>query len=376
MIKVLNIISDSNIGGAGKVLLNFMEKTDRSTFDHTVIVPEKAQLTPKLKSLDLTVVEMAHIGEKSLSLKAIGAFKQEFERFCPNLIHTHASLSARIAARQWGKCAIIHTRHSAYPQGRIKTSFPVKNVLGFINNRYSDVIIAVSPATCENLTDTGTNPNKIITMLNGVQPLKRLSDAERNAGRSSLGIAKGDFVCSIIARLVPEKGHSYVIQAAQMLRDLPVRFIIAGSGPGEQELRDYASALGLDSCIFTGFVDDVTLINNISDLQLNASYGTEASSLSLLEGFSLGNPAVVSDFGGNPYHIDEGKNGNIVPKCDANALAKAIRKLYEEPETLARMSKAAEDSYKNRFTAEIMTANIEDVYHKTLAQYYPTDSQR
>ncbi len=39
---------------------------------------------------------------------------------------------------------------------------------------------------------------------------------------------------------------------------------------------------------------------NITDIQVNASYGTEATSLSLLEGMSLGIPAVVSDFEGIP----------------------------------------------------------------------------
>jgi len=39
LIKVLNIITDANIGGAGNVLLNFMRKTNRAEFEHTVIVP-------------------------------------------------------------------------------------------------------------------------------------------------------------------------------------------------------------------------------------------------------------------------------------------------------------------------------------------------
>ena len=39
---------------------------------------------------------------------------------------------------------------------------------------------------------------------------------------------------------------------------------------------------------------------SITDVQANASFGTEATSLALLEGMSLGIPAVVSDFGGNP----------------------------------------------------------------------------
>jgi glycosyltransferase involved in cell wall biosynthesis len=54
-------------------------------------------------------------------------------------------------------------------------------------------------------------------------------------------------------------------------------------------------------------VSEIYKIENIMDLQINASYGTEATSLSLLEGMCLGVPAVVSDFGGNPYVIEDGK---------------------------------------------------------------------
>lgn len=86
--------------------------------------------------------------------------------------------------------------------------------------------------------------------------------------------------------------------------------------------------LGIDDNLcFAGFVEDVTPLMNITDIQVNASYGTEATSLSLLEGMSLGIPAVVSDFGGNPGVITDGENGLITPQKDADALADALIRL-------------------------------------------------
>ena len=49
---------------------------------------------------------------------------------------------------------------------------------------------------------------------------------------------------------------------------------------------------------------------NITDINVNCSIGTETSSLALSEGMSLGVPAVVSDFGGNPM-IRDGRNGFV-----------------------------------------------------------------
>ena len=40
MIKVLNIISDTNIGGAGRYLLNFLKYYDRSKYEIKVVLPE------------------------------------------------------------------------------------------------------------------------------------------------------------------------------------------------------------------------------------------------------------------------------------------------------------------------------------------------
>jgi len=364
VIRVLNIITDMSIGGAGKVLVNFLEATDRGRFDHTIIVPEGSELSPVLGSLGIRVVEMAGIGGRSFSPFTIGKFRREFKQLKPDIIHTHASLSARIAAKMWsGKCAVVNTRHCAYPQSKLKTTFPVKQLLGFVNNYLSDTIIAISPASRDNLVETGADPRKIVTMFNGVEPVRRLTIEEKDAVRASLGIRPEHFVCSIIARFVPEKGHLYVLEAASMLADLPIRFIIAGYGPYENEVRAAAESLKLDNCIFTGFISDIATIENITDLQINASYGTETSSLSLLEGMSLSTPAVASDYGGNPYLITDGENGLIVPQHDGAAVAEAVRRLYGERDTLARMGNSALRIYNERFTAVAMAAAIEKVYN-------------
>ena len=44
MIRVLNIISDTNIGGAGRVLLNYLRYTDRNRFETLVALPRGSLL--------------------------------------------------------------------------------------------------------------------------------------------------------------------------------------------------------------------------------------------------------------------------------------------------------------------------------------------
>ena len=369
MIKILNIITDMNIGGAGIVLQNYFAAADREKYEHVVILPRGAALSERLRALDVNTIEMPGIKAKSLDIPAIGAYGKIFKELKPDIVHTHASLSARIAARRYKKCAIVHTRHCAYPLSRGKTLFPQKQLLGCLNNYFSDSIIAISPASRENLTDTGTDPKKITTMFNGVLPVRKLSGDEKSKLREELGIKKDDFVCSIIARLVEEKGHIYVLEAAKLLKDMPLKIIIAGSGPFEEELHAFAKRNQLNNCIFTGFLNDVAGVENISDFQLNASTGTETSSLSILESMSLSIPAIVSDFGGNPHLITDGVNGYVVPQHDGAAIAGAIRRILENPEKLAQMGKAAFEIYNERFTADVMAKNIEKVYDDTYASF-------
>ena len=49
MIKIVNVISDTNIGGAGKCLINFCENYNKKDFEICVILPKNSKLISKLK---------------------------------------------------------------------------------------------------------------------------------------------------------------------------------------------------------------------------------------------------------------------------------------------------------------------------------------
>jgi glycosyltransferase involved in cell wall biosynthesis len=206
-------------------------------------------------------------------------------------------------------------------------------------------------------------------MMNGVAPVPRSAPAEQAALRSSLGIQDGEFVLGVLARLEEYKGHLDMLDAVRVLKDQgrPVRLLIAGTGPFEQAILARRRALDLDDCVsLLGFVDQVEQVLSILDLQLNASYGTETSSLSILEGLSMGLPAVVSDYGGNPWLIDDGQDGLLFPTRDSAALANQIARLMDAPDTLKAMGARAQEIFSQRFTGQIMAQHIEAVYRAAL----------
>lgn len=364
--KIIEVSSDTNIGGAGKCLLTLLKEIDRSKFEVTVILPRNSLLAPFVKDLKVKLIEVDGIADKSLDWSAVRKLKRIFKEEKPDLVHTHASMSARIAAKAAG-CKIVYTRHSVFPPPERISHGIGKKINGAINNFFSDRIIAVAEAAKDNLTMTGVNSKKIEVILNGVYPLKPAADKE--AIRKRFGVGEGEKVVSIVARLEDIKGHDYFIEAADMLlkKGYKAKFIIAGTGSYEEHLKAKVRKLHReDGIIFTGFITDVDKLMNITDIQANASFGTEATSLALLEGMSLGIPAVVSDFGGNPGVIKSGVNGFIVPKKNAKAMADALERLLMDGKLYEKMCENSKMIFEKTFTAKAMTKNTEDLYIRVI----------
>lgn len=368
MIRVLNIISDTNIGGAGRVLLNYLQYADRAAFHTMVAVPRGSLLKVPLEEAGAEVFEVDGIADRSYHKDDVKVLKELIGRTEPRIVHTHGALSGRIAGRQCGKI-VIYTRHSAFPvSARLKYP-PGRWVNKLLNEHYADHIIAVSPAAAENLTDGGISPKYITTMMNGVAPVERCGEAECTALRVQWGLEENDFVLGILARVEPYKGHMDIVDAAKTLAQQGRKFkiLVAGTGTFEPEVRARVEELGLSDHIkFLGFLTDVRGFLSVLDVQLNASYGTETSSLSILEGMSMGLTAILSDYGGNPCLVTHGDNGLLFSTRNSGELAERIAQVMDDRALLEKLSVRAEEVFHERFTGEIFAKNIENVYLNTL----------
>ena len=80
MIKVLNILTDSNIGGAGRCLINYLKYCDRDRFSVQVVLPRNSKLKPEVTALNVPVIEADGIAEQSFSFAGVGILKRSFRR--------------------------------------------------------------------------------------------------------------------------------------------------------------------------------------------------------------------------------------------------------------------------------------------------------
>ena len=369
MIRILNIISDTNIGGAGRVILNYLRYADRNKFETLVAIPRGSLLKPLLEEAEVTVYEVDGMADCSYASEDVKALQALIRQVKPDLVHTHGALSGRIAAKRC-RVPVVYSRHSAFPVPAKLKYPPGRWVNKLLNEHYADHIIAVSPATRDNLTEAGISPKKITVVMNGVAPVSPISDEEKAALRQSLGLGKDVFTFGILARIEDYKGHLYLVYAAKLLKDRGYsnfRILVAGTGAFEEEVTRAVTEMGVEDVVqMLGFRSDAAALLNILDVQLNASYGTEATSMALLEGMSLGLPTIASDYGGNPFVITSGQNGLLFPSKDSAALADAMAELMDHPEEVAIMREKALETYQSRFTGEVFARNTEQIYENVL----------
>ncbi|MGO5022795.1 glycosyltransferase family 4 protein [Lawsonibacter sp. LCP25S3_G6] len=365
MKRILNIISDTNIGGAGRVILNYLNYTDRSQFETLVAVPRGSLLKEPLEKAGAKVYEVDGMADRSYHKDDVKLLKTLIRELKPDLVHTHGALSGRIAAKRC-HVPVVYSRHSAFPVPAKLRYPPGRWVNKLVNEHYADRIIAVSPATRDNLTDGGISPKKITVVMNGVAPVERTAPEDRAALRKELGIAEDVVVFGILARIEDYKGHLYLVEAARLLKERGVtgfRVLIAGTGAFEREVAQAVEKAQVGDVVqMLGFRSDVARLLGALDVQLNASYGTEATSLALLEGMSLGLPTVASDYGGNPWVIRDGEEGLLFPSRNAAALADAMERLIQDEALRADMGRRAFARFEHEFTGEVFARNTEKIY--------------
>jgi glycogen(starch) synthase len=172
----------------------------------------------------------------------------------------------------------------------------------------------------------------------------------------------------LVGRLVYEKGFQIALDALpQVIRrsapTRPVRFLVAGSGTHEAELKQQARRLGLmRHGTFVGWIGDDVLhsLYRIADLCVVPSI-YEPFGLVALEAMASGCPCIVADTGG----LRE-----VVPDNDAG-----LRFRSRDPRALARMMQRVltDDVLRDRLVAEasahVLRFDWADVAQQTAAVY-------
>lgn len=147
--------------------------------------------------------------------------------------------------------------------------------------------------------------------------------------RSEYNISSNSIVVAIVGRVCKDKGHQYIIDAIKNFDDSRYVFAIVGSGDFLQEYeRQCEDEIRENRVILTGARNDVNNILKDSDIFLFATLH-ENHSIALLEAVNMRCAALVTNIGGNPEIIDDGKGGILIPVKDSESIVDGLKKLAD-----------------------------------------------
>jgi glycosyltransferase involved in cell wall biosynthesis len=235
-------------------------------------------------------------------------------------------------------------------------------------------VIAVSRQNAELLTIYyGLRADKITIVHNGTDlPDFKESDVAlaRAALRAELGLPKQAVVILTLARLAPNKGHRYLVEAMpEVLRMHPnVHFLFAGEHDQAEPVIAQISALGLGSHVhLLGFRSDTHHLLAASDFFVLPSLA-EGFSLALVEALAAGLPTVATDVGGASEVIQPGQGGILVPPADSAALATALKHLLSLNEAEIQRQRQAARQAAQPFSTQAMAEKTLRVYSEVVCR--------
>ena len=174
-----------------------------------------------------------------------------------------------------------------------------------------------------------------------------------------------------VGRLSGEKGHRYLVDALNILRqkhaELDFRLLLVGDGLERHNLQAQIDERGLrDRVCFVGHQKDVMPYYSLADLFVLPSL-SEGSPNVLLEAMLAKIPIVATVVGGVPETVEHGHSALLVPPRDPVALAQAIATVLQNPEFANTLRSNAYAAVLRRFSPDAYCSGLLAVYRELLA---------
>jgi glycosyltransferase involved in cell wall biosynthesis len=225
----------------------------------------------------------------------------------------------------------------------------------------------------EVLTKLGAEQQKIKIIYFGTDVQKFNPEQRSEKLREELGIFDSPLVISLRNLTAIYDVESLITTIPIVLKEVPeAKFIIAGRGFQEAELKQLAKSLGVsDSIRFVGWISNDELPKYLAsaDIYVSTSLSDAGLAASTAEAMACGLPVVITDFGDNRKWVENGVNGFIVPLKDPKALAEKIIYLLKSPDIRKefgmRNRKIIEE--RNNYYKEM--EKMENIYIELIERY-------
>lgn len=373
MTEILRVITRLNIGGPARQALLL---TRNLSTEHPTILcaghapPEEGELTDPL--VTVVRVPLVRPPRPKKDVAAFRALRSLIQDLHPKIVHTHmakAGAIGRIAAGRFREVRTVHTFHGHVLEGYF--SSPVERALiraeRFLAAK-TDVLIAVSDEVRDALLDLRVGrPEQFRVIPLGFE-LEAFLSIEGKSGefRKEIGLDLDAPLVAVMGRVTAIKDHPTLLRAIARLPG--VHLAVLGDGDQRSDIEGLARALDIaDRTHFVGWRLDVA--NVLADVDVVAlTSRNEGTPVSLIEAGAAGRPVVATAVGGTASVVRDGVTGLLVAPGDAEGVASALQRVFEDRSLAAEFGKAAREHVKDAFSHRRLLSDLSDLYGELIGR--------
>jgi len=377
--KIIHLVTDLNIGGAQKVVLDICSSADLEKYDLSIY--SLGDGTDLLSTYDLDsrikIRTFAYDFEDAFSfwayLKRGLRPSVSFDHFRslidavvterPDILHLHLGareLNLGLLIQAKTGCELVYTQHLT---NLARNSFGT-TLLGIIfrltYRKYW--LIAVSRTIEEEIRKHSlVGRDRKLYLVENKLNLSHFVPAPKQ---------HRDYICVVyVARMSPVKAHHDLIRAWSLLKDEPTpkKLLLVGPDGMNNEMQLLAESLGVaDTIEFVGPCDRVVELLNEADLAVFPSH-QEGLPIALLEKMAMKLPVLVSDIPELTTIITDNVNGFVFRCGDRNELAAKLATLIRDPNLRKRFGDKARETIEEHFGTTNIARPNELVYEEIVA---------
>jgi glycosyltransferase involved in cell wall biosynthesis len=305
------------------------------------IIRRDSERAARLRKAGLQPVELAFGGALDLFTKR--RVQRALQDFKPDVVMAWMQRAARFTPQ--GPWVLV---------GRFGGYYDLKYF------RHCDHLVANTHDLVRAITTEHWPPARVHYLPNFVEDFASAAPAD-------LPAASGTPRLLAMGRLHPNKGFDVLLRAIALLPH--GHLYLAGAGPEEAALRALAAELGImDRVSFLGWRRDIGALLAAADMFICSSRHEPLGNI-VLEAWSAAKPVIAAAAQGPSELICHGKDGVLVPREDAPALAATIASLAESPERAAALAAAG----RAHFTATFAEAPVMARWRRLLAELKPAE---
>lgn len=305
---------------------------------------------------------------KVLYFKGITQLKKILKIFKPDILHAHYASSNGLLGSLSSFHPLIISVWGSDVYNFPKRSLIHKAIIKF-NLSKADQILSTSN-TMKREIENYTSKEIIVTPFGIDVELFKPKNVKRV-------FEQDDLVIGTIKTLEKKYGIEYLIRAFSIVKNnhstKSLKLLIVGKGSQEQYLKNLVKELGIQNdTVFTGYVNHEIIQDYHNMIDINVSASTEDSEsfgVAILEASACGKPVIVSNVGGLPEVVENGKTGFIVENKSTDSIVAALEKFIFNPELRNQFGQNGRNNVIQNYDWNKSVEQMVSIYKKILNSY-------